>query len=89
MVRSFAVLWVLLTLNFITLTCIAGAQTNTATLSGTVIDTQGAVVPNVAVDEFSLQTQGAAEYGRNSGAINPRLGEGGPRVVQFGLKFIF
>ena len=44
MVRAFAVLWVLLTV-----TCIAGAQTNTATLSGTVMDTQGAVVPTVAI----------------------------------------
>jgi Carboxypeptidase regulatory-like domain/TonB dependent receptor len=56
MVRSFAVLWVLLTLNFITLTCIAGAQTNTATLSGTVMDTQGAVVPNVAITVSSKAT---------------------------------
>jgi Carboxypeptidase regulatory-like domain len=51
MVRSFAVLWILLTL-----TCIAGAQTNTATLSGTVMDTQGAVVPNVAITVSSKTT---------------------------------
>jgi len=51
MVRSFAVLWVLLTV-----TCIAGAQTNTATLSGTVMDTQGAVVPDVAITVSSKST---------------------------------
>src|SRR5262245_42663526 len=56
MVRSFAVLWVLLTLNFIVLTCIAGAQTNSATLSGTVMDSQGAVVPNVAITVSSKAT---------------------------------
>src|SRR5262245_23964006 len=54
--RSFAVLWVLLTLNFIFLTCIAGAQTNSATLSGTVMDGQGAVVPNVAITVSSKAT---------------------------------
>ena len=51
MVRSFAVLWVLLTV-----TCIAGAQTNTATLSGTVMDTQRAVVPDVAITISSRAT---------------------------------
>src|SRR5262249_44613235 len=51
MVRSFAVLWVLLTV-----TCIAGAQTNTATLSGTVLDSQGAVVPDVAITISSRAT---------------------------------
>jgi len=51
MVRSFAVLWVLLTV-----TCIAGAQTNTATLSGTVMDSQGAVVPDVAITISSRAT---------------------------------
>src|SRR5262249_15368166 len=49
--RSFAVLWVLLTV-----TCIAGAQTNTATLSGTVLDSQGAVVPDVAITISSRAT---------------------------------
>src|SRR5215475_3193482 len=51
MVRSFAVLWVLLTV-----TCIAGAQTNTATLTGTVLDSQGAVVPDVAITISSRAT---------------------------------
>src|SRR5215475_8526397 len=51
MVRSFAVLWVLLTV-----TCIAGAQTNTATLTGTVLDSQGAVVPDVAITISSKAT---------------------------------
>src|SRR5215813_7292254 len=51
MVRSFAVLWVLLTV-----TCIAGAQTNTATLSGTVMDSQGAVVRDVAITISSRAT---------------------------------
>src|SRR5262245_65306086 len=54
--RSFAVLWVLLMLNFIFLTSIAGAQTNTATLSGTVMDTQSVVVPNVAITISSKAT---------------------------------
>src|SRR5262245_33140253 len=56
LVRSFAVLWVVLALNFIVLTCIAGAQTNTATLSGTVMDSAGAVVPNVAITVSSKAT---------------------------------
>src|SRR5215468_3469878 len=51
MVRSFAVLWVLLTV-----ACIAGAQTNTATLTGTVMDSQGAVVPDVAITISSRAT---------------------------------
>jgi hypothetical protein len=54
--RSFAVFWVLLMLNFIFLACIAGAQTNSATLSGTVMDTQGAVVPDVAITISSKST---------------------------------
>src|SRR5499427_6663980 len=49
--RSFAVLWVLLTV-----TCIAGAQTNSATLTGTVMDSQGAVVPDVAITISSRAT---------------------------------
>ena len=56
LVRSFAVIWVVLALNFIVLTCIAGAQTNTATLSGTVMDSAGAVVPNVAITVSSKAT---------------------------------
>src|SRR5262245_40324724 len=51
MVRSFAVLWLLLTV-----TCIAGAQTNTATLTGTGLDSQGAVVPDVSITISSRAT---------------------------------
>jgi Carboxypeptidase regulatory-like domain/TonB dependent receptor len=69
LVRSFAVLWVVLALNFIVLTCIAGAQTNTATLSGTVMDSAGAVVPNVAITVSSKATGLKRQATTNNGGL--------------------
>src|SRR5262245_10132373 len=43
-------------------------------------------LPNV---DFNSSTFGAISETPDVTAGNPRLGEGGPRVVQFGLKFIF
>jgi hypothetical protein len=43
-------------------------------------------LPNV---DFNSSTFGAVSETPDVTAGNPRLGEGGPRVVQFGLKFIF
>jgi outer membrane receptor protein involved in Fe transport len=43
-------------------------------------------LPNV---DFNSTTFGAISETPDVTAGNPRLGEGGPRVVQFGLKFLF
>ena len=43
-------------------------------------------LPNV---DFNSTTFGAISETPDVTAGNPRLGEGGPRVVQFGLKLIF
>ena len=43
-------------------------------------------LPNV---DFNSTTFGAVSETPDVTAGNPRLGEGGPRVVQFGLKFLF
>jgi len=46
-----------LTLNFVGgFPFVAGAQTNSATLSGIVMDSQGAVVPDVAIRVSSMAT---------------------------------
>src|SRR6267142_3261419 len=56
-VRSFEVLCLALTLNLVAgLFSVAGAQTSSATLSGTVMDSQGAVVPDVAITVSSTAT---------------------------------
>src|SRR5206468_1862978 len=48
--RPVAALFAALTLNFVGgFPVVAGAQTNSATLSGIVMDSQGAVVPDVAI----------------------------------------
>src|SRR5207244_4165199 len=48
--RPVAALFAALTLNFVGgFPFVAGAQTNSATLSGIVMDSQGAVVPDVAI----------------------------------------
>src|SRR5262249_49400330 len=54
--KTFAVLWVVLALYFSCLSSIAGAQTNSATLSGTVMDANGAVVPQVVINVSSPAT---------------------------------
>src|SRR5262249_61671388 len=56
MARLFAVLWVLLTLNVSAATCYAAAQTNTATVNGIVMDSKGAIVPDVAITASSKAT---------------------------------
>src|SRR5262249_38667212 len=43
-------------------------------------------LPNV---DFNSSIFGAISETPDVSAGNPRLGEGGPRVVQFGLKFLF
>src|SRR5262245_4139679 len=54
--KTFAVLWVVLALYFLCLSSIAGAQTNSATLSGVVMDANGAVVPKVVINVSSPAT---------------------------------
>src|SRR5262245_29322640 len=54
--KPFAVLWVVLALHFSGVSSPAGAQTNSATLSGTVLDSNGAVVPQVVIGVSSPAT---------------------------------
>jgi hypothetical protein len=43
-------------------------------------------LPNV---DFTATTFGAITTTPDTDLGNPRLGDGGPRVIQFGLKLIF
>src|SRR5215470_1978529 len=54
--KTFAVVWVVLAVYFLCLSSIVGAQTNSATLSGTVMDANGAVVPQVVINISSQAT---------------------------------
>src|SRR5262245_30624147 len=54
--KTFGILWVVLALIFLGLSTLAGAQTNSATLGGTVVDANGAVVPQVVISLSSQAT---------------------------------
>ena len=54
--KTFAVVWIVLSLVFVLLCSLAAAQSNNATLSGTVMDSDRAVVPDVAITVSSTAT---------------------------------
>jgi hypothetical protein len=54
--KTFAVIWIVLSLVFVLLCSLAAAQSNNATVSGTVMDSDRAVVPDVAITVSSTAT---------------------------------
>jgi hypothetical protein len=54
--KTFAVIWIALSLAFVLLCSLAAAQSNNATLSGTVMDSDRAVVPDAAITVSSTAT---------------------------------
>src|SRR5262245_21214730 len=54
--KTFAVLWVVFAFCFWSVSCFAGAQTNNASLSGTVVDVDGAAVPQVVITVLNRAT---------------------------------
>ncbi len=44
---------------------------------------------SLPIVEFGTKTFGTLNQTPDVAAGNPRLGDGGPRVIQFGLKLIF
>ena len=83
---------------------IARSQSFSGRIVGTVTDTSGAVRlslqfrseffnhPNFSLPIVQFDSPrifGALNQTPDVAAGNPRLGDGGPRVIQFGLKLIF